>query len=58
MLVELIASYRKSIAIYAFVDTGLAVHFKNGARVDINEIAIQYGIDYSRLNRLCESKVV
>ncbi|WP_118987622.1 methyltransferase [Photorhabdus sp. CRCIA-P01] len=54
MLAELITSYRKSIAIYTFVDTGLSVHFKNGAYIDINELANQYGIDYSRLNRLCE----
>ncbi|MBS9428412.1 methyltransferase [Photorhabdus akhurstii] len=54
MLVELIASYRKSIAIYAFVDTGLSVYFKDGAYMDINELASQYDIDYSRLNRLCD----
>ncbi|MBS9435570.1 methyltransferase [Photorhabdus hainanensis] len=54
MLVELIASYRKSIAIYAFVDTGLSVYFKDGACMDINELACQCGIDYSRLNRLCD----
>ncbi|MFD0708035.1 methyltransferase [Photorhabdus luminescens] len=54
MLVELIASYRKSIAIYAFVDTGLSVYFKDGACMDIKELASQCGIDYSRLNRLCD----
>ncbi|AWK44377.1 methyltransferase [Photorhabdus laumondii subsp. laumondii] len=54
MLAELITSYRKSIAIYTFVDTGLSVHFKNGTYMDINELASQYGIDYSRLNRLCD----
>ncbi len=31
MLVELITSYRKSAAIYAFIDTGFSVHFKDGA---------------------------
>ncbi|TNH43321.1 methyltransferase [Photorhabdus luminescens] len=54
MLAELITSYRKSAAIYAFVDTGLSIHFKNGAYVDIDELSRQCGIDYSRLNRLCD----
>ncbi|KMW71756.1 methyltransferase [Photorhabdus luminescens subsp. luminescens] len=54
MLIELIESYKKSIAIYTFVDTGLSVRFKNGACMDINELASQYGIDYSRLNILCD----
>ncbi|MBS9434263.1 methyltransferase [Photorhabdus hainanensis] len=54
MLAELITSYRKSAAIYAFVDTGLSIHFKNGAYVDIDELSRQCGIDYSRLDRLCD----
>ncbi|MCT8342289.1 methyltransferase [Photorhabdus kleinii] len=54
MLAELITSYRKSAAIYAFVDTGLSIHFRNGAYVDIDELSRQCGIDYSRLDRLCD----
>ncbi|NHB96387.1 methyltransferase [Photorhabdus stackebrandtii] len=54
MLVELITSYRKSAAIYAFVDTGLSVHFKDGAYIDISDLSHKFGIDHSRLNRLCD----
>ncbi|OCA56539.1 methyltransferase [Photorhabdus namnaonensis] len=54
MLAELIASYRKSAAIYAFIDTGLSIHFKDGAYVEIDELSRQCGIDYSRLDRLCD----
>ncbi|MBS9436753.1 methyltransferase [Photorhabdus noenieputensis] len=54
MLAELITSYRKSAAIYAFVDTGLSIHFKHGAYVDIDELSRQCGIDYSRLDRFCD----
>ncbi|WP_445495662.1 methyltransferase [Photorhabdus sp. SF281] len=54
MLVDLITSYRKSAAIYAFIDTGLSVHFKNGAYINIDELSRQYGIDNSRLSRLCD----
>ncbi|MBS9423416.1 methyltransferase [Photorhabdus caribbeanensis] len=54
MLAEIITSYRKSAAIYAFVDTGLSIHFKHGAYVDIDELSRQCGIDYSRLERLCD----
>ncbi|PQQ37975.1 methyltransferase [Photorhabdus laumondii] len=54
MLAELITSYRKSAAIYAFVDTGLSIHFRNGAYVDRDELSRQCGIDYSRLDRLCD----
>ncbi|MBS9443993.1 methyltransferase [Photorhabdus heterorhabditis] len=54
MLNELITSYRKSAAIYAFVDTGLSVHFKNGAYVDIDELSRKCNIDHSRLSRLCD----
>ncbi|WP_289994323.1 methyltransferase [Photorhabdus laumondii] len=54
MLIDLITSYRKTAAIYTFVDAGLSIHFKNGDYVDINKLASQYGIDYSRLNRLCD----
>lgn len=54
MLINLITSYRKTAAIYTFVEAGLSIHFKNGTYVDINKLADQYGIDYSRLNRLCD----
>ncbi|WP_350304176.1 methyltransferase [Photorhabdus viridis] len=54
MLIDLITSYRKSAVIYAFVDTGLSVHFKDGAYIDINELSHKSGIDHSRLNRLCD----
>ncbi|WP_289994317.1 methyltransferase [Photorhabdus laumondii] len=54
MLIDLITSCRKSTAIYAFVDMGLSVHFKDGACVNISELASQYGLDHSRFSRLCE----
>ncbi|CAQ86476.1 MULTISPECIES: methyltransferase [Photorhabdus] len=54
MLVELIASYRKSAAVYIFVNTGLSVHFKNGTYVDIDELSRKCNIDNSRLSRLCD----
>ncbi|TDB60703.1 methyltransferase [Photorhabdus khanii] len=54
MLVELITSYRKSAAIYAFVNTGLSVYFKDGAYIDISELSHKSGIDHSRLSRLCD----
>ncbi|AKH63281.1 MULTISPECIES: methyltransferase [Photorhabdus] len=54
MLIELITSYRKSAAIYALVDTGLSLHFKDGAYVNIRELSRQSGIDHSRLSRLCD----
>ncbi len=54
MLIDLITSCRKSTAIYAFVDMGLSVHFKDGACVNISELSCQYGLDHSRFSRLCE----
>ncbi|OCA56541.1 methyltransferase [Photorhabdus namnaonensis] len=54
MLIELITSCRKSTAIYAFVDMGLSVHFKDGACINISEISRQYGLDHARFSRLCE----
>lgn len=54
MLIELITSYRKSAAIYAFVNTGLSINFKDGAYVDISELSHKSGIDHSRLSRLCD----
>ncbi|NHB62878.1 methyltransferase [Photorhabdus sp. RW14-46] len=54
MLIDLITSCRKSTVIYAFVDMGLSVHFKDGACVNISELASQYGLDHSRFSRLCE----
>ncbi|TDB60704.1 methyltransferase [Photorhabdus khanii] len=54
MLIDLITSYRKSAAIYAFVDTGLSVYFKDGAYIDISELSHKSGIDHSRLSRLCD----
>ncbi|KER03299.1 methyltransferase [Photorhabdus temperata] len=54
MLIELITSYRKSAAIYALVDTGLSLHFKDGTYVNITELSRQSGIDHSRLSRLCD----
>ncbi|KER03300.1 methyltransferase [Photorhabdus temperata] len=54
MLIDLITSHRKTAAIYALVDTGLSVHFKDGACVDIDELSRKSGIDNSRLNQLCD----
>ncbi|ETS31826.1 methyltransferase [Photorhabdus temperata] len=54
MLINLITSYRKSAAIYAFVDTGLSVYFKDGAYIDISELSHKSDIDHSRLSRLCD----
>ncbi|WP_350304174.1 methyltransferase [Photorhabdus viridis] len=52
MLIDLITSHRKTAAIYAFVDTGLSVHFRDGACIDIDELSLKSGIDNSRLNQL------
>ncbi|WP_445495661.1 methyltransferase [Photorhabdus sp. SF281] len=54
MLIDLITSHRKTAAIYAFVDTGLSVHFKDGACIDIDELSHKSGIDNSRLFQLCD----
>ncbi|KOY62121.1 methyltransferase [Photorhabdus heterorhabditis] len=54
MITELITSYRKSAAIYAFVDTGLSFNFKDNTYISISELSYKYGIDRSRLSRLCD----
>ncbi|WP_036769998.1 methyltransferase [Photorhabdus australis] len=54
MIVDLIIPYKKSAAVYAFINTGLSVHFKNGVYVDIDELSRKCNINNSRLSRLCD----